>query len=363
MRIALVMAAPTTGGVYSHVRDLASSLDSRGHNVVVFAHEDLIGTLSGDLESLGEIEVRGLDEAVRADCDVWHLHLHNSFDGVSFRIQLRRCLRMGRGAIVLDEHLPRTPRSDSTIPWDPHIPSGRRKPFAKQLKTIFKRAQYRLADRVIVRSEASRRFLHDRYSLPMAKMELVRLGIPAPKDGVMPSPSDALRVLVLAVVCTRKGQDVLIEATRFARTRWEVHMVGDGPQLEEFEALASERAMQPVSFDGPTHDGPGTISSVDVVCVPSRYDNSPISAIEAMMLARPVVGSDVDGVPEIVVDGETGLIVPSEDPRSLAEALDALADPELRSAMGARAKDRASRTHSLDRMVDRTLEVYRAASV
>ena len=81
------------------------------------------------------------------------------------------------------------------------------------------------------------------------------------------------------------------------------------------------------------------------------------------MLARPVVGSDVDGVPETVVDGETGLIVPSEDPRSLAEALDALADPELRSAMGARAKDRARRTHSLDRMVDRTLEVYRAASV
>ena len=68
---------------------------------------------------------------------------------------------------------------------------------------------------------------------------------------------------------------------------------------------------------------------------PSRADNLPLAVLEAMAAGLPVVGTRVGGIPELVVDGETGVLVEPEDPPALAEALDSLAaSPELRRELG-----------------------------
>ncbi len=357
MRIALVMPAPTMGGVYSHVRVLAIGLAERGHDVTVFADVSLVDRLRLDLEA-SAVSIGLIDESPTAACDVWHLHLHDSFGTRSLVLHARRVIRRGTRTIILDEHLPRTARSDASLEWDPHLPPGRKKPFARQAKSLLKWLQFLMARRVVVHSEASRRFLECRYAMNTSKVVVVPLGVREPPELAPLPPSDALRVLVLAVVSARKGQDVLIEATRFARTSWEVTMVGDGPQVVEFKALAATRALQPVTFSGATEDGLAAIAACDVLCVPSRSDASSISGIEAMMAGRPVVGSDVDGVPELIVDGETGLVGPPDDPEAHASALDSLADPNIRAAMGARARTVARVRYSIDRMVAQTLAIY-----
>jgi glycogen synthase len=101
------------------------------------------------------------------------------------------------------------------------------------------------------------------------------------------------------------------------------------------------------------------ISRSDVVVVPSWYESFGLVLLEAMRLGKPVVACAVGGMTEIVVDGETGLLVPPNDPPRLAEAIARLCrDAPLRRAMGAAALSRFERLYRLDRCVARTVEFY-----
>ena len=98
-----------------------------------------------------------------------------------------------------------------------------------------------------------------------------------------------------------------------------------------------------------------------VVC-PSRRDGLPMVCAEAMAHARPVVASAVGGLPDMVRDGETGLLVPPRDPAALRGAVDRLlADPELRRRLGAAARERIAELCNWDGVLDRTLEAYEDA--
>ncbi|MGH7587798.1 MAG: glycosyltransferase, partial [Gemmatimonadota bacterium] len=82
-------------------------------------------------------------------------------------------------------------------------------------------------------------------------------------------------------------------------------------------------------------------------------------ALEAALAARPVVASRVEGIPEVVLDGETGLLVPPGDPDALAEAIGGLLeDPERSAALGARARELTIERFGVDRCVEGYVEVY-----
>jgi glycosyltransferase involved in cell wall biosynthesis len=96
--------------------------------------------------------------------------------------------------------------------------------------------------------------------------------------------------------------------------------------------------------------------------VPSYSEGLPVVCIEAMSYGRPVVGTDVAGIQELVVDGVTGFLVPARDPARLREALlRLLADKELRLRMGKAGRDRIREMASWDRVTERTLATYRDA--
>jgi len=95
------------------------------------------------------------------------------------------------------------------------------------------------------------------------------------------------------------------------------------------------------------------MNAADVVCLTSAVEAAPLSLLEAMSLGRPVVATNVGGVADLVVDGETGLLVPADHPRAVADALVALArDPVRADALGRAGRGRQQQRFSIEAMVD-----------
>jgi len=100
-----------------------------------------------------------------------------------------------------------------------------------------------------------------------------------------------------------------------------------------------------------------------VFVLPSWIEGLPVTVLEAMAHAKPVVATPVGGTAELVADGETGLLVPPRDPARLAEAISKLvADPELRGRLGRAGRERVEREFSESAMTRRVLEVYDAVA-
>ncbi len=113
-----------------------------------------------------------------------------------------------------------------------------------------------------------------------------------------------------------------------------------------------------VVFTGHRSDVRELLGAIDVVCMPSLYEGTPLALFEAMAAARAIVASAVDGCAEILQDGVTGLLVPARDSAALGDALNrALADPGLRARLGAAART-ASREFDIDRTVRHIEDLY-----
>jgi len=137
-------------------------------------------------------------------------------------------------------------------------------------------------------------------------------------------------------------------------------IVGDGEQRPELEKLRSALGLNSyVLFLGQRDDVPKILPLFDVFVLPSVKEGLPYALLEAMAAARPVVATTVGGVPEVVVDGQTGLLVPPGNPEALARAIIALLqDPERAHAMGQAGRKRVLEHFTVERMVAETERVY-----
>jgi glycosyltransferase involved in cell wall biosynthesis len=136
-------------------------------------------------------------------------------------------------------------------------------------------------------------------------------------------------------------------------------LVGQGPMEGQARRLAAELGLQEtVVFAGFRPDARRLMGALDVFTLSSTYEGLPIALIEAMALGRPVVATRVGGVPEVVTDGEDGLLVPPKDPVALAGGLQRLlATPRLRASVGAAARVRAA-DFDIRKAVARMEQVY-----
>ncbi len=348
MRVVLATPVTSRGGVWRHVSDLARGLRAQGCDVALALPRGAV-SLREEATASG-LPVQGPVPSSRAD--IWHLHLADTYD----RRVLPELVLASRtaGGVIVTEHLPRSNASDPTESSGGGSPSL----GAWPAKTIFKRTEFAFCDRIVCVSEASRRFLMTRYGVSRRKVTTIPNGID-PSSGPSPWPRGTARFVAIGSVIAQKGFDVLIEAVALAHSPWRVDVIGDGPHLAGLRARADGRQL-PVHFAGATTDVTSALASATALVVPSLWEAWPYVAMEAMAQGRPVVASRVDGLPEIVDDGTTGLLVDPGDPYALAGALDRLAgDSALAEMLGAAGHERV-KSFGLGGMVDAVLGVYEA---
>jgi glycosyltransferase involved in cell wall biosynthesis len=140
-------------------------------------------------------------------------------------------------------------------------------------------------------------------------------------------------------------------------------IAGRGHLLGRLQAEARELGVEnKIRFLGFRDDVPALLQAMDIFVLPSLSEGLPLSAIEAMASGKPVVATRVGGVPEVVVDGETGFLVAPEDAGGLAKKLVCLLkSPCLAQELGSAGCERAKERFSLDRMVKGYEELYDAA--
>jgi len=206
-------------------------------------------------------------------------------------------------------------------------------------RAVLSRAKVALAHSEAIAAEARRLGATDVRIAP-AGIEL-----PAATNG----EADPPQVLFVGRLSPEKGIEELLAAA----DGLDLVVAGDGP--------LRERVPQALGFVPPDELALLYERAAVVVC-PSRRDGFPVACAEAMAHARPVVATAVGGLPDMVVDGETGLLVPPRDPQALRAAIDRLlADQDLRRRLGQNARTRIAELCDWDRIVDTIVGAYETA--
>lgn len=165
-----------------------------------------------------------------------------------------------------------------------------------------------------------------------------------------------------------KGHEELLEAVALLKHRGRsFHLLvageashGEEPYAASIRALAHARGLDPfITFLGYRADIPSIMAGFDILVFPSHAESFGVVLIEAMAMQRAVVATNCDGVVDIVVDGETGIMVPPKDGKRLAEGMDRLLqDAPLRTRMGAAGRKRVEQMFDQAKQIDRIEALY-----
>lgn len=298
--------------------------------------------------------------------------------GRTYRVRgALRLARLARGHDIVHTHtlaaantLARLAARRAGVPVVSHLHiENHFRPATAPLLRRLDNATARLAARLVAVSEDTRR-AYERQGYPAGRIEVVYNGVGAAAAGngrlrsEVGLPADAPVVAELGRLCDVKGQRELI---RSLPSLPDVRLILIGKDLERGGAFQAELEREAerlgvrerVLFTGHRNDAQALLAEADVVALPSWTEGLPVAALEAMAQARPVVATPVGGTPEVVVDGETGLLVPPRDHEALAAAIMRLLDdPELRRRFGEAGRRRVEERFSLDVMTQRMLQIY-----
>lgn len=161
-----------------------------------------------------------------------------------------------------------------------------------------------------------------------------------------------------------KGQDYLIKAVKIVSLKYPnllLYLAGHGNQRPILEKLAKDLEIsKKVKFLGFRDDVPPIVSSMDIMAVPSVWEEpAGLSNIEAMFMRKPLVASRVGGIPELVNDGKTGLLVRPKDENELAQGLiKIIENPEFGKTMGENGHLRVKQNFTHEKMTDRVIQAY-----
>ena len=350
MRVLHVHRIRGIGGSERHLLTLLPALAERGVDTVMVGLDDPAGDpdpfyAALDVPSIRIPAPRDVDPlllarlAGRVRADVVHTHLvHADLYG-------------GLAAALRRVPLVSTKHNDD--------------PFRAGPFRHVERALARLAARVVAITDALARFNVERVGIPAAKVTTIHYGLDAPpepwgENPPDPVPADAVVLLAVARLAPQKGVDTALRAlARLRRERPDAWLVvlGEGPARAELEALAAELGVSSALYmPGRVPDVAAWLRRADLLVHPARWEGFGLALLEAMLCSLPVVATRVSSIPEIVVDGETGRLVPPDDDDALARAV---ADALLaRDRYGAAGLARARSEFSVARMAERTLAVY-----
>ncbi len=359
----LITRSEPFGGAQVHVRDLARAFKDRQYDIQVLVGSE--GPFTEDLRASG-IPVLTLRHLVRP--------LHPGQDPRAF-LEVRAALRALRPALVSTHSskagwIGRAAARSLGIPvvftahgwaFTEGVPAVQRGTY-----WLAERLAAPLSSRVITVSEHDRQLAIRLGVLPAQKVVTVHNGMPDVLSPSLGGPSASpLRMTMVARFQDQKDHGLLLTAlSGLMGIPWELDLIGDGPLQAAVEAQARRLGIaERVRFLGLRRDVAELLAQSQLFVLATRWEGFPYTILEAMRAGLPVVASDVGGVQEAVVHGETGFLVPRGDEQALRQRLsDMLASPDLRRRFGAAGRQRFEATFTFDRMIDKTAAVYHEAA-
>lgn len=349
MRIIHVLHSHGYGGAESHALLLMRGQRAAGHDV----------RFAGPGDSW-------LARACQAEAiPVHHVAMHGLYDPVS-HLRLRRLVRQWRPDILHGHLIRGAYYAGHAAPR--FVPSRPRRPVAlcTAHATTARKHMGRCAH-IIAVSQAVRQNLL-RHGYDDARITTIYNGVPHVPPGDRPAlrrelgiPDGAFAVVNAGRFVPDKGQDLLVRTLAQCPPQVHLYLIGapDTPFGEQVRALAAQHDAARIHFLGYRPDVQRILPAFDAFALSSRREALSLAVVEAFAARLPVVATTVGGVPEIVIDGQTGLHARPEDPQSLAAGITWLASDAAQAqayAQAARAMFEARLT--VDGMVRRTMEVY-----
>lgn len=175
--------------------------------------------------------------------------------------------------------------------------------------------------------------------------------------------NEAALCVTVANLRYEKGHPYLIEAAlKVLKVNSNIHFALIGADFLRGEIQKRCRQLgleQSVTFAGYRSDIHDIYEAADIAVLPSLFEGLPICLIEAMSMELPVVATNISGIPELVVDGTTGLLVPPRDPDALSAAIIEMGiSPEKRKQMGQAGRQRVNEMFTIERMIEELLNYY-----
>jgi sugar transferase (PEP-CTERM/EpsH1 system associated) len=234
-------------------------------------------------------------------------------------------------------------------------------------RLLTQRVLWRAVHKVLCVSQAHRQRLAAAVDFPADHLLPILNGVdtttfmprPADKETIrteMGLEVDPLYIGTVGNLRPVKNQALLLQAVQQVCTRYNhvrVVIIGDGPLRVQLVGMAEALGIhKQVRFLGARSEIPELLNAMDIFVLPSLSEGLPMSVLEAMSCGLPVVATRVGGMPEVVVDGQTGLLVASEDTQQLARALETLVQQQdTRMTLGQQGRKRVVEYFSLHRMV------------
>lgn len=361
MKILFVLTrADEWGGAQVHIRDLSQALKRDGHDVVVAGGEAGHSAIHLEENGIRFIRLRRLVRSIRPFNDmaaVFELlqvlrterpdvvSLHSSKAGIAGRI----AARLASVPVLFTAH-----------GWAFTEGVGE---LSRRLYKSIERCMAPLASRIITVSEYDRRLALDASVGKPEKLVTVHNGMPNLEQcAVERDDQHLVRIIMVARFAAPKDQAQLLEALSGLKGEtWQLEFIGDGEFREQCEQQAHSFWLgEQVIFSGQVDDVAGHLRRSDVFVLATNWEGLPRSIIEAMRASLPVVATDVGGISEQVLDGETGYLVPRGDTAALSECLRSLIqNPERRQAMSRASRERYESEFTFERMYEKTLSIYK----
>ena len=222
----------------------------------------------------------------------------------------------------------------------------------------------RWIDRFIAVSDSAKKEAVDAFKISPAKITVINNGLDLREfANIQEDPEHAIKVSFCGRLQYEKGADVFIRsiptvlnscpATQFV-------VIGDGPDRRCLENLACQLGIDnAIEFLGWRQDARQLMASHSIVVLPSFREGIPWTALEAMALHKPVVASCVGGIPEVVIEGQTGFLVEPGQPQIFAQRIISLINqPALRRKMGNAGRKRIENYFSIDALILKTEQIF-----
>lgn len=359
----LITRSDTIGGAHVHVLDLALAAQAEGHDVRVLVGGEGPYTKLLREKGLQVVSLRFLVRPIRPHVDIlavlecWLIlrrlqpdvvHAHSTKAGLVGRV----AAKFAGIPIVFTAH---------GWAFTEGIAERSRR-FARFLE----RWAAHLSAAIICVSEYDRRLALTLGVGDESLLTRIHNGVPDVSSDLRSRGGydDVLRLVSVARLDAPKDHLLLLDALDMHRELpWKLELIGDGPLTETVKKRVSAlRFEERVVFSGLCNDVAQRLAGADLFVLVSGWEGLPLSILEAMRAQLPVVASDVGGVAESVIDGQTGFLVNKGDKAVLAERLGRLLrEGALRRSMGREGRMMYEREFSFDVMYRRTLDVYRRA--